>query len=71
MAHRDYAITRPQILLEMVEHRVDLTRSSTPPNHMTAERARASANPRSTNESTAHYMARIVSALPAMRGDVA
>ena len=57
MTHRDYAITGSQVLLEVFEHRVDVTSPGTLPNHMTVERVRAGANPRSRNESMAHYMA--------------
>ena len=37
--------------------RVDVTSPGALPNHMTVERVRAGANPRSRNESMAHYMA--------------
>jgi len=57
VTHRDYAITGSQILLEVFEHRVDVTSPGALPNHMTVERVRAGANPRSRNESMAHYMA--------------
>lgn len=57
VTHRDYAITGSQALLEVFEHRVDVTSPGTLPNHMTVERVRAGANPRSRNESMAHYMA--------------
>ena len=57
VTHRDYAITGSQTLLEVFEHRVDVTSPGALPNHMTVERVRAGANPRSRNESMAHYMA--------------
>ena len=41
----------------MFERRVDVTSPGTLPDHMTVERVRAGANPRSRNESMAHYMA--------------
>ncbi len=47
VTHRDYAITGSKILLEVFEHRVDITSPGTLPNHMTVERVRAGANPRS------------------------
>ena len=57
MTHRDYAITGSKVLLEVFERRVDVTSPGTLPNHMTVERVRAGANPRSRNESLAHFMA--------------
>ena len=57
VTHRDYAITGSQILLEVFKHHVDVTSPGVLPNHMTVERVRAGANPRSRNESMAHYMA--------------
>ena len=57
VTHRDYAITGSKVLLEVFESRVDVTSPGTLPNHMTVERVRAGANPRSRNESMAHYMA--------------
>ena len=57
VTHRDYAITGSKVLLEVFERRVDVTSPGTLPNHMTVERVRAGANPRSRNESMAHYMA--------------
>ena len=56
VTHRDYAITGSQVLLEVFERRVDVTSPGSLPNHMTVERVRAGANPRSRNESMAHYM---------------
>ena len=55
--HRDYAITGAKVLLEVFDRRVDVTSPGTLPNHMTAARVRAGANPRSRNESLAHFMA--------------
>ena len=57
VTHRDYAITGSKVLLEVFGHRVDVTSPGTLPNHMTVERVRAGANPRSRNESLAHFMA--------------
>ena len=57
VTHRDYAITGSKVLLEVFERRVDVTSPGALPNHMTVERVRAGANPRSRNESMAHYMA--------------
>ena len=57
VTHRDYAITGSRVLLEVFDHHVDLTSPGTLPNHMTVERVRAGANPRSRNESLAHFMA--------------
>ena len=54
--HRDYAITGSKILLEVFDRRVDVTSPGALPNHMTVERVRAGANPRSRNESMAHFM---------------
>ncbi len=57
MTHRDYAITGSKVLFEVFDRRVDVTSPGTLPNHMTVERVRAGANPRSRNESMAHFMA--------------
>ncbi len=57
VTHRDYAITGSRILFEVFARRVDVTSPGTLPNHMTVERVRAGANPRSRNESLAHFMA--------------
>ena len=57
VAHRDYAITGSQVLLEVFAGRVDLTSPGALPNHMTADHVRAGANPRSRNQSMAHFMA--------------
>ena len=54
--HRDYAITGSKIFLEVFDRRVDVTSPGTLPNHMTPDRVRAGANPRSRNESMAHFM---------------
>ncbi len=54
--HRDYAITGSKILLEVFDRRVDITSPGALPNHMTVDRVRAGANPRSRNESMAHFM---------------
>ena len=51
MTHRDYAITGSKVLFEVFDRRVDVTSPGTLPNHMTVERVRAGANPRSRNES--------------------
>ena len=56
VAHRDYAITGSKILLEVFDRRVDVTSPGALPNHMTPDRVRAGANPRSRNESMAHFM---------------
>ena len=56
VVHRDYAITGSKILLEVFDRRVDITSPGVLPNHMTVERVRAGANPRSRNESLAHFM---------------
>ena len=55
--HRDYAITGAKVLLEVFDRRVDVTSPGALPNHMTVARVRAGANPRSRNESLAHFMA--------------
>ena len=55
--HRDYAITGSKVLLEVFDRHVDVTSPGTLPNRMTVERVRAGANPRSRNESLAHFMA--------------
>ena len=57
VTHRDYAITGSKVLLEVFDGRVDVTSPGSLPNHMTVERVRAGANPRSRNESLAHFMA--------------
>lgn len=56
VTHRDYAITGSKVLLEVFRSRVDVTSPGTLPNHMTVDRVRAGANPRSRNESMAHFM---------------
>ena len=57
VTHRDYAITGSKVMLEVFDNRVDVTSPGALPNHMTVERVRAGANPRSRNESLAHFMA--------------
>ena len=57
VTHRDYAITGSKVLFEVFDRRVDVTSPGTLPHHMTVERVRAGANPRSRNESLAHFMA--------------
>ena len=57
VTHRDYAITGSKVLFEVFARCVDVTSPGTLPNHMTVERVRAGANPRSRNESLAHFMA--------------
>ena len=57
VTHRDYAIIGAKVLLEVFDRRVDVSSPGTLPNHMTVERVRAGANPRSRNESLAHFMA--------------
>ena len=56
VTHRDYAITGSKVLLEVFEDRVDVTSPGALPNHMTVERVRAGANPRSRNDSMAYFM---------------
>ena len=56
VTHRDYAITGSKVLLEVFDRRVDVTSPGSLPNHLTVERVRAGANPRSRNESMAHFM---------------
>lgn len=56
VTHRDYAISGSKILLEVFDNRVDVTSPGALPNHMTVERVRAGANPRSRNEYMAHFM---------------
>ena len=56
VVHRDFAITGSKILLEVFERRVDVTSPGVLLNHMTVDRVRAGANPRSRNESLAHFM---------------
>ena len=59
VTHRDYAITGSKVLLEVFDGRVDVTSPGALPNHMTVERVRAGANPRSRNESLSHFMAAV------------
>ena len=53
---RDYAIPGSSILFEVFDRRVDITSPGALPNHMTVERVRAGAGPRSRNESMAHFL---------------
>ena len=57
VTHRDYAITGSKVLLEVFDGRVDVTSPGALPNHMTVERVRAGANPRSRNDAMAYFMA--------------
>ena len=57
VTHRDYAITGSAAMLEVFADRVDVTSPGTLPNNMTTDHVRAGANPRSRNESLAHFMA--------------
>ena len=45
------------MLLEVFDGRVDVTSPGALPNHMTVERVRAGANPRSRNDAMAYFMA--------------
>ena len=56
VTHRDYAITGSKVMLEVFENRVDVTSPGALPNHMLVENVLAGANPRSRNESIAHFM---------------
>ena len=56
VTHRDYATTGSKVLLEVFDDRVDVTSPGALPNHMTVERVRAGANPRSRNDSMAYFM---------------
>lgn len=55
--HRDYVITEWRILFEVFDRRVDITSPGALPGRMTVDKVRAGANPRSRNESLAHFMA--------------
>ena len=55
--HRDYAIIGSRILFEVFDRRVDVTSPGALPGRMTVDKVRAGANPRSRNESLAHFMA--------------
>ena len=57
VTHRDYAITGSKVLVEVFDSHVDVTSPGALPNHMTVERVRAGANPRSRNDSMAYFMA--------------
>lgn len=56
VTHRDYAITGSKVLLEVFDDRVDVTSPGALPNHVFIEKVLAGANPRSRNESMAHFM---------------
>ena len=56
VTHRDYAITGSKVLLEVFDQHVDVTSPGALPNHVTVERVRAGANPRSRNEALGHFM---------------
>lgn len=56
VTHRDYAITGSKVLFEVFDGHVDVTSPGTLPSHMTVERVRAGANPRSRNDSLAYFM---------------
>ena len=56
VAHRDYAITGSQVLLEVFEDRVVVTSPGRLPNSITPESVRAGGRPRSRNESIANYL---------------
>ena len=55
--HRDYAITGSRILFEVFDRRVDITSPGALLGRMSVDKVRAGANPRSRNESLAHFMA--------------
>ena len=57
VTHRDYALMASKVLLEVFADRVDVTSPGSLPNHMTVDQVRAGANPRSRNDSMAHFMA--------------
>ena len=57
VVHRDYAITGSKVMLEVYDDRVEVTSPGTLPNNMTVEGVLAGANPRSRNESMAHFLA--------------
>ena len=56
VAHRDYAVTGPRVLLESFTNRIAVTSPGPLPNHMQIDSARAGANPRSRNELLANFM---------------
>lgn len=56
VAHRDYAIIGSQILLEVFDHRVDVTSPGALPNNITVDSVRAGATPRSRNQSITHFL---------------
>ena len=56
VVHRDYAITGSKVLLEVFDHRVDVTSPGGLPNHMSIDSVRAGGNPRSRNQLMTNYM---------------
>ena len=56
VAHRDYAITGSQVLLEVFEDRVVVTSPGSLPNSITPESVQAGGRPRSRNESIANCL---------------
>lgn len=56
VAHRDYAITGSQVLLEVFDDRATVTSPGRLPNHITAASVQAGGRPRSRNESMANYL---------------
>ncbi len=56
VAHRDYAITGSQVLLEVFEDRAVVTSPGRLPNSITPESVQAGGRPRSRNESIANYL---------------
>ncbi len=57
VSHRDYSIMGSKVMLEVFDRHVDVSSPGTLPNHMTVEAALTGINPRSRNQSLAHYMA--------------
>lgn len=56
VAHRDYAITGSQVLLEVFDDRAVVTSPGKLPNSITTESVQAGGRPRSRNESMANYL---------------
>lgn len=56
VAHRDYAITGSQVLMEVFEDRVVVTSPGSLPNSITPESVQAGGRPRSRNESIANFL---------------
>ena len=56
VAHRDYAITGSQVLVEVFADRLTVTSPGTLPNRVTVESVRRGGRPRSRNESIANYL---------------